>query len=234
MSKKIIFIFLAGALFIAALALFHFIKPSPTQASNPCSKTFYTNGDIVGYFRDFKKDDSYYIAKDWCVVKAILWWGSVFEHYSPIEQEINDEYAYIFPEPQVYFGLIPAGFLANTNGEPLKGFFYTVGLQAFGYFRNDDAFKNIYGNNTPQPPQYIDNKKFKKATPPAGSIAAKLLQRMDDLHYKIFAPRITQGQCQNLNRYQDLIYACTYFQNRTQGYAPPAYRAFTKQVGEIK
>jgi len=230
MSKKIIFIFLAGALFIAALALFHFIKPSPTQASNPCKKNFYTNNDIVGYFRDVKNDESYYITNDWCVVKAILWWGSVFEHYSPIEQEVNDRYEYIFPEPQVYFGLIPAGFLDAGNNIPRKGTFYTVGLASFGYLINDDPFKNIYGINTPTPPQYIDNKNFKKATPPKGSVADLLMiNRMSKLH-QIFSTAIAAGACDNIQKQQELDKYCQYFLLRTRGHQPSAYHAFTRST----
>lgn len=235
---KIKKILLASSLVLMLLTSVFFswkyFKPQEAEAVNICKKNFYTNNDIVGYFRDVERDDSYYITNDWCVVKSILWWGSVFEHYSDIEWELSNRIDYIFPEVQVYFGLIPAGFLGNSDG-PDKGSFYTVGLLNYGYLKNEDPFKNIYGDNRPKPPQFVDDTKVKSriAKPPAGSEAARLLQRMDNLHYKIFEPRVAKGQCKNYNKYPELITACQYFATRVQTFIPPSYKTFMKAAGDL-
>jgi len=233
--KKILLVSsLVLMLLTSAFFSWKYLKPQETKAADVCKKNFYTNSDLVGYFRDIRKDDSYYITNDWCVVKAILWWGSVFEHYSDIAGELKERIDYIFPESQVYFGLIPAGFLGDTEG-PDKGSFYTVGLLNYGYLKNDDPFKNIYGDNRPKPPIFAEDTKVKSkiAKPPAGTEAATLMKRMDDLHYKIFEPRVAKGQCKNYNKYPDLITACQYFANRVQTFIPPSYKTFTKAVGDL-
>ena len=243
MKRKIFLI--SGSVLLLALALIIvlvFAKPDNTQASNPCKKQFYTNNDIVGYFRDTEKDNSYYITSDWCVVKAILWWGSVFDHPTSVETTVKTRIDKIFPEAQVYFGLLPEYLLkGNKDGGPRKGTFCTVGLKASGYLTNDDPFKNIYGNNYPQPPKFVDdtkicddtNKSNQIAKPPSGSTAALIMQRMHDLHYTIFGPRVSKGDCMNATRNSDLTLACQYFSNRTQLSIPPPYKAFTKKTGEI-
>jgi len=243
--KKYYLYFLPSLILVLFLGFLIFnSKPSEVNASNPCKKNFYTNNDIVGYFRNVKTDESYYITNDWCVVKAILWWGSVFQHYEDpnIEAEIKQNIDDIFPDWQVYFGLLPENFLkADSEGNPRSGAFCTVGLANYGYFTNDSPFKNIFGNNYPQPPKFVSEEKSKtksclsqKATPPPSSVAAILMQRMDDLHYKVFVPRITKGQCQQLGKYPELTNACYYFSHRTQLSVPDAYKAFTKAPGEIQ
>lgn len=243
--KKTYLYLLPSLILIITLAFLIFsLKPPRVNASNPCKKNFYTNNEIVGYFRNVKTDESYYITNDWCVVKAILWWGSVFEHYEDpnIEAEIKQNLDYIFPETQVYFGLLPENFLkADSEGNPRPGAFCTVGLANYGYFKNDSPFKNIYGNNLTQPPQFISEEQSRtkscisqKATPPAGSAAAILMNRMHDLHYNVFSTRVVKGQCQQLGKYPELSYACFYFNNRAQLTVPPSYKAFTKTPGEIK
>jgi len=208
------------------------LLPIFSEAATECRESFYQPEDIIGYFRDVVNNESYYITysptyNDWCVVKAILWWGGVFEHYSFTKKDLEKVIENIFPEYQVYFGLVPYAFI-GTNA-PIKGLFATEGMttpKKYGYFRNDDPFKNIYGNNYPQPPQFIKSDNFSIIKPPAGTMADLIMKRMDDLHKKIFVPYISKGACNYPSLYPDLQNACQYFERRTMPFVPPAYSAF--------
>jgi len=201
-----------------------------------CQENYYEYQDIIGYFRDVAKKESYYVThktdgrsySDWCVVKAILWWGGVFEHYSFTKSDLEKAINNIFPEEQVYFGLIPSSFVGAIY--PQKGFFCTVGIceKKHGYFANDEPFKNIYGKNLPNPPRFVKTRNFETVNPPPGFKAGIIMKRMDDLHYKIFVPFVAKGACNYPSRYPELQTACQYFQKRTTPFTPTAYNAFMK------
>ncbi|HPC30895.1 MAG TPA: hypothetical protein PK119_00295 [Candidatus Paceibacterota bacterium] len=212
-----------------------------TVYNTECREFYYLEGDIIGYFRDVVKNESYYITftsgidandniyHDWCVVKAVLWWGGVFEHYSFSAKDLQNNLENIFPEYQVYYGLIPYAFIGTDT--PQKGYFATEGMttpKKYGYFTNDNPFKNIFGNSYPQPPQFIKSNNFQIINPPSSMAAGIIMKRMKDIHANIFVPYISKGACNLISLYPNLQNACQYFERRTMPFVPSGYNAFLK------
>lgn len=197
-------------------------------AAKVCEKPYYTEGDIVAYFRDVKKNESYYITNDWCVVKAILWWGGIFGKYNVKTEELKANIDNIFPEPQVYFGLIPIAFLGTYY--PSNNF-TTLTLKDYGYFNIDNPFKNIYGDNPPIPPKFINSLTAPLARlPSTATNAALLLDRMNFLQTNIFEKYVAKGACTTPEQYPQLRYACDYFFKRDYSFIPGKYSSFDKAI----
>ena len=195
-------------------------------AAKVCEKPYYTEGDIVAYFRNVKKNESYYLTNDWCVVKAILWWGGIFATYNVKTEELKADIDYIYPEEQVYFGLIPIAFVGTYYPSSA---FTTKTLQKYGYFTVDNPFKNIYGDNPPTPPKFVNSLTTTLAwMPNTATNAAILLDRMNFLQTNIFEKYVVKGLCTTPREYPELRDACNYFLKRDYAFIPEKYNSFDK------
>lgn len=231
------------SLFTILFILFFLSLAMPLDAlddtqGGACTKYFYTPSDIIGYFRDASIDESYYLTYDGCVVKALLWYGTIFGRYNVSFEEIKKNLGNIFPEKQVYFGLIPAGFIRYKGSKYyLPGKFTTAyhleqgGRKNTGIFLNDNPFKNIFGGNYPQPPRFVPGGYFFnppfEVKWPEGSIASLLHDRMielDDIHTKY----IVTGYCNVPDFSQRFPHTCDYFSSRVIQFTPHAYYGFSK------
>jgi len=197
-----------------------------------CTKPYYKPTDIVGYFYDVKLKEALYITYDWCVVKPLLWYGTIFGHYDVDAKKIQNSIENIFPEKQVYYGLIP-GYFFNDGGNFIqRGKFTTEQHKEdlTGYFLNDNAFKNIFAGNYPKPPRYVpDNKIFSDygVAEPKGTVAPLIMDRMSELH-QIFERFISKGRCNDISYTQKYGAYCDYFAIRTKPYSPRQYYGLDK------
>jgi len=204
-----------------------------------CTKPYYKPTDIVGYFYDVKLKEALYITYDWCVVKPLLWYGTIFGHYDVDANKIKDSLDNIFPEKQVYYGLIPNYFFKDGGNFIQRGKFTTQrhGDEKTGYFLNDNAFKNIFAGNFPKPPRYVPTKDtndpifqqyglagVKEAK---GTVAPLIMNRMLELH-QIFENHIAKGRCNNISYAQKYTAYCDYFAIRTKPYSPRQYYGLDK------
>ncbi|MGB9726541.1 MAG: hypothetical protein ACPLXB_00310, partial [Minisyncoccia bacterium] len=193
---------------------------------------YYKPTDIVGYFYNYKLKEALYITYDWCVVKPLLWYGTIFGHYNVTLEEVQTNLNYLFPEKQVYFGLIPGYFFKDGGNYIQRGKFTTEQHKEdlTGYFLNDNPFKNIFDGNFPKPPRYVpDNKIYNEygIATPQGTIAPLIMQRMQILH-QVFAKFIVKGFCNNMAWSSKNSYYCDYFAARTTTYTPSQYYGMNK------
>ena len=227
---------LSATLFFLGIVALANLMPLPAQAraQDVCTKDFYTPSDIIGYFRNERLDESYYLTYDGCVVKDLLWYGTIFAPYAVSESEIKKDLHNIFPERQVYFGLIPDGFVKYRGSKYyLAGKFTTKYHKEHqtGIFLNDNPFKNIFGGNYPRPPRYVPgryffSRPFEVSWPP-GQISSLLKSRMEELH-NIFKDYIVKGWCRVPNFSQRFPLTCNYFSVRTVQFTPHSYYSFNK------
>lgn len=202
-------------------------NPSIIPTIKVCDKPYYQESELVAYFRDYKTDEAYYLTNDWCVVKGILWWGGVFAKYPVKTETLQASIQNIFPEPQIYFGLVPIALLGTYY--PTKNF-TTKTLKPYGYFTIDNPFKNIYGDNKPTPPKFVRAEEASLAfIPPQATNAKILFNRMNDLQ-NIFENNVLKGDCLKWNISQELKYACDYFRNRDNVFSPSYYYSFKKNT----
>ena len=194
-------------------------------SQNTCTKEYYKPTDLVGYFYDSKNLESYYIAFDWCVVKPILWYGTIFGWYDVDGTTLSKNINYIFPETQVYFGMIPSDFISDGGGRIQKGKFTTAQHRTISYFLNDNPFKNIFGGNYTKPPRYVPEPAA--LATPQGDLAPMIMRGMQTL-YDQFSNQVMKGQCSNPAFYQKNTALCTYFSSRTVPFVPPMYGGYTK------
>jgi len=227
-NKKLInFLFFSLILIIVALP-----KLSYGLTQDVCTKSYYRPTDIVGYFFDNKSKEALYITYDWCVVKPLLWYGTIFGTYNVSKDQIQQNLEYIFPEKQVYYGLIPGYFFKDGGNYIQRGKFTTKQHlnEKTGYFLNDNPFKNIFGGNFPKPPRFVNDpsifQNYGTATP-KGTIAPLIMDRMAKLH-DIFANEIAKGYCNIIAYAQKKSYYCDYFSIRTKVYTPSAYFGLDK------
>lgn len=224
---SIIFLFLlAFALQIPQLA------SAKIYSQGVCTKPYYKPTDIVGYFYNYKLKEALYITYDWCVVKPLLWYGTIFGHYNVTAEEVQANLNYLFPEKQVYFGLIPGYFFKDGGSYIQRGKFTTEQHKqdTTGYFLNDNPFKNIFGNNYPKPPRFVpDTSIFSQygVATAKGSIAPLIMRRMSDLHV-FFSNFIVKGYCNNMSFAQKYANYCDYFAVRTKYFVPSQYFGFDK------
>jgi len=199
-------------------------------------KQYYTKNDLVAYFKNVVTGEGYYLTNVTLlsdgtrspaqVVKADFWWGGRFNisgvDYDTLKKEID----YIYPEPTVYYGLIPKDFLVSGERIILKLFIHTDGR----VFTNEEPFKNIFGNNPPQPPEFKElntsNYQYLSENPNLMSREAKLLlDRMSSLSSTI-ATYKRYGTCAQVIAPRSLVYYdCWYEQLKSKPYIPPAYTA---------
>ena len=240
----LIFMLTSIILFSLSIILPQFLKtqkalacnftPSPSSgvaaqvAAKVCEKPYYTEGDIVAYFRNVKTDESYYITNDWCVVKAILWWGGIFGKYNVKTEELKADIDYIYPEKQAYFGLIPIAFVGTYY--PSKNF-TTLTLEDYGYFTVDNPFKNIYGDNPPTPPKFVNSLTTPLAwLPGTATNAALLLNRMKTLQDIFEKYVVAKGACATPGQYPQLKNTCNYLSVRDYSFIPGIYSSFSKPI----
>jgi len=213
-----------------------------TSATNPnskckgaqgvCQKCYYRPTDIVGYFYNYKLKEALYITYDWCVVKPLLWYGTIFGNYNVTADEVQKNIDYLFPERQVYFGLVPGYFFKDGGNYLQRGKFTTEQhlKEGTGYFLNDNPFKNIFSGNFPKPPRFVDDptifSTYGVATP-KGSIAPLIMDRMAKLHI-FFSNFVVKGSCNNISFAQKYSYYCDYFATRTKTFVPSQYFGFDK------
>lgn len=190
-----------------------------------CTKAYYKPTDLVGYFYNAKTLEAYYITFDWCVVKPILWYGTIFSWNEVSAEELSKNIDDLFPETQVYFGMIPSSFISDGGGRIQKGKFTTAQHENLSYFLNDNPFKNIYGGNYTKPPRYVPEPAV--SARPQGDVAPIIMNRMATL-YKKFSGEIMKGMCNNPAYYQKNTALCTYFSRRTVPFVPPIYGGYTK------
>jgi|GEM_PF-3324103 len=224
--------FIFVAIFVFIISLFSLPKNTNALAQGVCKKSYYLPTDIVGYFVSSYDHESYYITTDWCVVKSLLWYGTVFGHYMINEADLDKNMAYMFPDPQVYFGLIPNYFLNDGGGRPRRGAFTTTGQKGYGYFLNDNPFKNIFGGNFPKPPRYVPDPKMGYGILEAQGWAQKFQKRMAELH-DIFSKYIVNGYCRIPEFASKFTAICDYFSVRTVPFSPGQYQSFNK-LPELK
>lgn len=224
--------------FLIFLLIFAFTFQIPFNTSakiysqGVCTKPYYKPSDIVGYFYNYALKEALYITYDWCVVKALLWYGTIFGHYSVTADEVEKYLNDIFPERQVYFGLIPGYFFKDGGNYIQRGKFATEQHKSdqTGYFLNDNPFKNIFSGNYPKPPRYVPDSSIYKTygvATPKGEIAPILMKRMSVLH-QFFANYIVKGKCNDINFAQKYARYCDYFAIRTKIFTPSQYFSFDK------
>lgn len=97
---------------------------------------------------------------------------------------------------------------------------------------NDFPFKNIYGDNQPQPPKFSLTRNYIQITPLSGTRAEKIINRMRELHNLFRDKVVKEKACLSPHQYPHLRNLCKYLNNRTRTFIPPSYKAFIRTIHE--